>query len=255
MLLISTIHMVEQEISKSYALGFSEFQYKGISISLFRRWLKYLQFRYKIVSLPEGILQLREPGRDLAAITFDDGYESIYRVAFPILYELKVPMTIFLATDYIGENWRAGNHNDGKQMLSWSQIREMNNYGCSFGAHTCSHPVLRNISDVKALDEIARSKKIIEDQLGKAVSMFAYPFGYVKSFLPKHEKFVEEAGFRFAFSMIEGFNRVTTNPWALRRVYPSYPTFVMETSLIMKDLCEQFGMLNDVQEWRWQSHR
>src|SRR5262249_14325564 len=34
-------------------------------------------------------------------VTFDDGYESVYRHAWPILRALRIPATVFLATAYL----------------------------------------------------------------------------------------------------------------------------------------------------------
>ena len=39
------------------------------------------------------------------AVTFDDGYASIHDYAWPILRELQIPATVFLATQYLDQDW------------------------------------------------------------------------------------------------------------------------------------------------------
>ena len=62
-------------------------------------------------------------------------------------------------------------------MLTWDQIKEMAENDISFGAHTVNHPVLSRIPLNKAEYEIVESKKRIEENIGKPVTSFAYPFG------------------------------------------------------------------------------
>ena len=42
--------------------------------------------------------------RPFVALTFDDGFQNNYGVALPILQELDLPATVFLATDFIGSD-------------------------------------------------------------------------------------------------------------------------------------------------------
>jgi peptidoglycan/xylan/chitin deacetylase (PgdA/CDA1 family) len=64
-------------------------------------------------------------------VTFDDGYESVYRHAFPVLRRLGFPATLFLYTDFVGA---------GGDALSWAQAREMAATGLiDFQAHSRSH--------------------------------------------------------------------------------------------------------------------
>jgi peptidoglycan/xylan/chitin deacetylase (PgdA/CDA1 family) len=70
----------------------------------FRWQIQYLKRRYEVLPLSE-IITRRIAGQPLppkcAAITFDDGLRNNFEVAFPILRELNVPATMYLATGYI----------------------------------------------------------------------------------------------------------------------------------------------------------
>lgn len=112
-------------------------------------------------------------------LTFDDGYRSVYDEAFPVLNKYGMTATVFLAT---GDSKGAGADErltplNGREMLSWREIREMKCAGIDFGAHTISHPDLTKIETSEMEREIAGSKRIIEDKLGSPVLSFAYPYG------------------------------------------------------------------------------
>lgn len=70
----------------------------------FRWQIAHLKRHYEVLPLSE-IVDRRSTGRPLpprcAAITFDDGLRNNFEVAFPILRELNVPATMYLATGYI----------------------------------------------------------------------------------------------------------------------------------------------------------
>ncbi len=73
-----------------------------ISSDLFKKQMLYLKERYEITSLQECYFeQVNESKKIKVAITFDDGYVDNFNHAFPILKQLDLPATFFLATDYI----------------------------------------------------------------------------------------------------------------------------------------------------------
>ncbi len=70
----------------------------------FRAQLSVLKRRFVPMRLGDIIDALRSGKRlpkNAVAVTFDDGYEDNYRVAFPILRELDVPATFFVSTGHI----------------------------------------------------------------------------------------------------------------------------------------------------------
>jgi len=73
-------------------------------VQSFRQQMQFLAERYRVVSLTEAVERLR--AKDVPAnavvVTFDDGYRDNYLNAFPIMKELSIPATVFLATGAIG---------------------------------------------------------------------------------------------------------------------------------------------------------
>src|SRR5262249_48029078 len=106
------------------------------------------------------------------------------------------------------------------RMLRWAQVREMHGDGIEFGAHTVNHPILSSLRPEAAFNEIAHSKRVIEETLQAPVRHFAYPNGTAEDFDRGTEELVARAGFTSAVSTIFGVNTSTTNRYALRRGGP-----------------------------------
>ena len=109
-------------------------------------------------------------------ITFDDGYETVYRYALPLLRKYNFPATLFVYTDFIG----AGD------ALSWAQLQELSASGLvSVQAHSKTH---RNLIERttgepderyrQMLELEARApREAIERKLPGSVRQYAYPYG------------------------------------------------------------------------------
>lgn len=151
-------------------------------------------------------------------ITFDDGYQDNYTYAFPILKKYHFTATIFVVVNSIGKT----NFFDAdrkvqpvNKMLSLKQIKELNAYGITIGAHTMNHPHLAKISLDQAREEIINSKKALEKILGKPVLVFSYPYG---SYDKNVEKIVKEAGYKAAVTTRQGINFPDSDHYALKRI-------------------------------------
>lgn len=167
----------------------------------FKEQMKFLASKgYKTISLDilvdnlKGKTQL--PQKPII-ITFDDGYEDNYLYAFPILTEYNFTATIYLVSGHIGDTnqWDSCIGEEPIKLLSNLEIKEMANYGISFGAHTVTHPHLTKLSEDNAFHEIAQSKKDIEDIIGQEVTSFCYPYG---EFNQQIKQTVIESGFKCA---------------------------------------------------------
>ena len=105
-----------------------------------------------------------------------------------------------------------------ERMLNWEQVRAMQKSGVFFGAHTTSHPAVSQLDPTDFEEELARSKRLLEDQIGIPIVDFAYPFGKPSDTSPVAEEFLARSGYRSAVTTIEGCNLPTTNPFRLRRI-------------------------------------
>lgn len=137
---------------------------------------------YRTLSLLDAVDCVRRrlafPARSFVMM-FDDGYQTVYDEALPVLQRYGLSATVFLTVG----NRETGNPAgrlpslEGRSMLSWQEIREMQRAGIAFGAHTCTHPDLTRLPTHQVETEVGDSKAIIEDALGTSVSCFAYPYG------------------------------------------------------------------------------
>jgi peptidoglycan/xylan/chitin deacetylase (PgdA/CDA1 family) len=105
--------------------------------------------------------------------------------------------------------------------VTWDQVREMNQNGIEFGAHTAGHPILTSIPLSQVEDELVRSKRKIEAEIEKPIISFAYPNGGVDDFSLDVVALVKKAGFELAFTLIRGttpFEKLRTDPLTIRRI-------------------------------------
>lgn len=155
------------------------------------------------------------PDRTLS-ITFDDGYESAYREAFPVLQKYGMTATVFLIMGgQVGEkNPASVSSLRGRRMLNLEQIHEMQRAGIEFGSHSLTHPNLTRLPAEQVEREVRESKIMLEHMLESEVCSFAYPYGYnthaIREIVKKH--------YSLACSGRLGLVKRSSEPFALERV-------------------------------------
>ena len=106
-------------------------------------------------------------------VTFDDGYESNYTLAFPTLRANGQKATIYVAPEPDEHTRFAVQGIDG--FLSAAQMREMVQHGIDIQSHSLTHCILNELSDDVVRFELTESRKRLEAITGKPVRHLAIP--------------------------------------------------------------------------------
>ena len=138
-------------------------------------------------------------------LTIDDGYQSFYDNAWPILKESKIPFILFVSTREVGK----------KGYMSWENIKEIAEYDfVEIGNHSHTHEYLIDFTDQEIISDLKESIEIFNNRLGKNSNFFSYPFGEYSSSL---KSIVIELGFKYAFGQHSGVADYTKNFFEMPR--------------------------------------
>ncbi len=129
----------------------------------------------------------RAPSRAFV-VTFDDGYENVHTWAWPILRELRIPATVFLATAFLDhdgpfpfDDWHlAGSSRAPTALwrpLTTDQCEQMRDSGLiELASHTHRHHVFWG-RPKELHDDLLESRVFLGRRFGLCEAPFAFPFG------------------------------------------------------------------------------
>jgi peptidoglycan/xylan/chitin deacetylase (PgdA/CDA1 family) len=116
---------------------------------------------------------------------------------------------------------RVGYRPNRPLMLDTDGVRTLVDRGVTIGAHTLTHPILTETADAIAAEEIAASKRALEDITGGPVTLFAYPNGRPgRDYADRHVAMVKDAGFQAAVSTRYAPAARDADPYQLPRFTP-----------------------------------
>ncbi|MEI8342450.1 MAG: polysaccharide deacetylase family protein [Verrucomicrobiota bacterium] len=155
---------------------------------------------------------------DGVAITFDDGYASVLRHGLEPLRENGFSAVQFLVCGFLGKtnSW----DRDAEPLMDKAQVRDWLQAGHSIGAHTVNHVRLTQVNEAVAREEIAASRKFLEDEFGVVVKHFCYPYG---DWNQRVAEMVAEAGYTTASTTDYGINTAESDPFELKRIHAYVP--------------------------------
>ena len=174
-----------------HRFGENNYPSTNIKMSQFKKHLEELtKNNYNVVSTEEIIDALKN-NKDLpektVALTIDDAFSSIYKKAWPLLREKRLPFTIFVSTEPVKSN--------SKNYMNWEQVKEMANNGVTIGHHTQNHFHLVGKKKETIISEIEEASNDFLKNLGYTPNIFAYPYGEYSSEIKQITKNYFKAAF------------------------------------------------------------
>lgn len=150
--------LMYHSISHEVHPGFRRFT---ISPEVFGQQLRYLHEHHYTTLTVTDVARIIRAGGALPALpvvlTFDDGFADFYTTALPLLSQYGFTATLYLTTEFIGEQ-RWPTYAAHGLMLTWKQIQEIAATHIECAAHTQHHPALDTLPVKAALHEIIQSK-------------------------------------------------------------------------------------------------
>ena len=191
---------------------------QALPLEKFQQQVAWLQEYCEVVPLNTLLSHVNTGKKIQVALTFDDGYECVYRLAAPLLQAAKMPATVYLNTGWIGKNAthrKASDanlgHTAGESFLTWPEVTELANQGWEIGSHGVDHLDLTQQPLEVIQTELVHSKQHIESQLHRTCQHFCYTWGRHHQSL---RNTVADVGYQFAVAahhapVTDQENRVT----------------------------------------------
>jgi len=104
-------------------------------------------------------------------------------------------------------------------MLNVTELRKLTNAGMTIGAHTLTHPMLSQLPEDLAFQEISQSRAQLGQALGREVWALAFPFGGPDAVSGRESELARRAGFKCAFVNME--SNTCDNRFGFPRIHVS----------------------------------
>ena len=198
-----------------------------LTLEQFEKDLMFLKSKgYKSVTLKQLVDYSRgkcEIPEKSIMITFDDGNETLYEYALPLLEKYgftAVGFVVGALADYYTE---IDDHNLNYSYLNWSQIKELaagniieiqshsfdlhKNTGNRSGIKKKKTETIEQYREFLCSD-VSKMKTAMVNYIGEAPFAFAFPFG---SFTSESTDILKECGFKMTFTCEERINKIKKN--------------------------------------------
>jgi len=192
-----------------------------VSLRSFKRQISWLsQKGYETISLERlgSFIQGQDTlPKKPVIITFDDGYQSVWDHAKPVLDQSGFTATVFLVAQAIGKQniWDLQKSIPILPCMDKATCQRLLDDGWEVGSHGLNHYALPELASKALNEELTGSKNALEQLFNCQVTAFCYPHGAWNKRIQEH---VKRAGYQVACATSAKSASVTDDPWALRRV-------------------------------------
>lgn len=215
-----------------------------ISTNLFQSQLSYLKQKgYHFISLEEFRQYLQ--GKDIPAnailVTFDDGYESFYQYAIPILQQLQIPSVNFIITqrliDMTNLHVTPMSKRQVKNLLNMSPRVDIqchthnmhqklnHNYQTGCPSDLSFYKTTTGLDTQCIFKDITTCRTQLQQFQDRPVDSFAYPYGVNYPMIIHN---IYKAGIRYAFTTKAGIVTRFTNHMKIPRINAGNPNIAPE---------------------------
>ena len=244
-----------ETLDSTYAVTPSNFEQQ-------MRWL--IDNGYHFISI-DDILKYRKTGKGLpnkaVLITFDDGYQSVYANAFPIIKKYKIPSVIALVGTWLLAEDKvnfSGHMIARDKFLSQKEIKEMVASGLvevashSYASHKGVQgnpqgnlqPAIRTrqwicekhaYEDEKSYEkriynDLAENNRYLKEYTGQKPRVMVWPYGHYNI---ETRRIAERLGMPIGLTLDDGSNTRITPLWGLRRILVEHKMTLPDLELNM----------------------
>lgn len=216
----------------------------SVTPSVFEGQMRHIRDAgYRTLSLDELIGFMEgsfKPDRKSVAITFDDGYLDNYIYAYPVLKACGLKAAVFIVSDWVDKASlspdRAGVVEEykkkplthaqtkalveigelGRVSVDWSMVEDMRSSSLvEFHSHTKTHASADRLETSGLIEELAGSKRRIEEKLGADCQYLCWPKGRYTSAAVEA---AASAGYKGIFTTIPGVAQKGADPLHVKRI-------------------------------------
>jgi peptidoglycan/xylan/chitin deacetylase (PgdA/CDA1 family) len=188
----------------------------SIPVSRFRQQMEYLtSMGFQGVALDrfERILAGSEaPPSRAVLITFDDGCESVHRLAAPVLRRHGMPAVVFVTSAPDSPVFLTP---ESQRRLTDEEIRQLELMEIRCGSHGVSHAGLGDLGDQELTHELTESRRALASVVGREITSLALP---LNSYNQRVLAAARAAGYKHIFSSDPGLVHAGDDPTCLRRI-------------------------------------
>ena len=198
-----------------------------ISPEEFEADLEYLTKKGYTTVLVQDLIDFVQNGRALpnkpVMITFDDGYQSVYTYAFPLLQKYNMKAVVNVIGKQADLYSQGDDHSVNYAHMTWEELKTMQQSGLievqnhtydlhkSAGRNGIQKKSDESLSAYEQVitQDLSKTQDRIETELGNRPTAFAYPFGKIsRQALP----ILKKIGFQAVFCCWERVNVLTGDP-------------------------------------------